>query len=114
MTGFKRTEGAATGCGAFLREVLGRMEEEYPGLVLLGAGGSRGDVAPALGLAEQSLVLMAAGMAYGGKKVVVSACAALLVGRAYEQIRSAVVLPFLSVCLVGCDSEFSSGYAGGK
>ena len=113
MTGFQWTEGAATGCGAFLREVLAGMEEECPGLVLLGAGGPRGDLAPAPGLAEQSLVLMAAGMAYGGKKVVVSACAALLVGRAYEQIRSAVALPSLSVCLVGCDSGFGSGYAGG-
>ena len=36
-----------------------------------------------------------------------------MAGRAYDQIRSAVALPSLSVCLVGCDAGFGPGYTGG-
>ncbi len=102
-------------CNALLHEAFGGGEEEFSGIAVLGSGASNREkgLPYVPGLAEQGLVLMASGMAYGGKKVVVSACASFLVGRAYEQIRSAIALPSLSVCLVGCDSGFGSGYAGG-
>ena len=57
--------------------------------------------------------MTAAGMAFGGRRVVVASCASFLAGRAYDQIRSAVALPSLSVCLVGCDAGFGPGYTGG-
>lgn len=107
--------GRAMDCGAILREAFDGRGEEFPGLVVLGEGVSD----PVAGrphasrLAEQGLVLTAAGMAFGGRRVVVASCASFLAGRAYDQIRSAVALPSLSVCLVGCDAGFGSGYAGG-
>ena len=107
--------GRAMDCGAILREAFDGRGEEFPGLVVLGEGGSD----PVAGrphasrLAEQGLVLTAAGMAFGGRRVVVASCASFLAGRAYDQIRSAVALPSLSVCLVGCDAGFGPGYTGG-
>ena len=107
--------GRAMDCGAILREAFDGRGEEFPGLVVLGEGVSD----PVAGrphasrLAEQGLVLTAAGMAFGGRRVVVASCASFLAGRAYDQIRSAVALPSLSVCLVGCDAGFGSGYTGG-
>lgn len=107
--------GGAMDCGALLCEAFDGRGEEFPGLVVLGEGASGPDAGlpHAAGLAEQGLVLTAAGMACGGRRVVVASCASFLVGRAYDQIRSAVALPSLSVCLVGCDAGFGSGYAGG-
>lgn len=102
-----------TGCGALLQEAFGGGGEEFPGLALLGSGEAEESSLHSPGLAEQGLILTAAGMAYGGKRVVASASASLLAGRAYEQIRSAVALPALPVCLVGCDSGLGAGYAGG-
>ena len=64
------------------------------------------------GVGEQGLVLMAAGMAYGGRRVVLSGATSFLLGRAYEQIRSAIALTALPVCIVGYDSGFSAGYEG--
>ena len=107
--------GRAMDCGAILREAFDGRGEEFPGLVVLGEGVSD----PVAGrphasrLAEQGLVLTAAGMAFGGRRVVVASCASFLAGRAYDQIRSAVALPSLSVCLVGCDAGFGPGYTGG-
>lgn len=102
-------------CDAFLYEAFDGREVEFPGLVILstGAFSSEAEGNPISALGEQGLVLMAAGMAYGGKRVVVSGPTSLLVGRAYEQIRSAIAMPSLPVCLVGCGSGFGSGYAGG-
>ncbi|RRD65828.1 transketolase family protein [Fretibacterium sp. OH1220_COT-178] len=107
----KDAEASGMDCNAVLREAF-KGEEEFAGLALLGSGAGEED-ADGPGAAEQSLVLMAAGMACGGKRVVVSACSSLLIGRAYEQIRSAIALPSLPVCLVGRDSGFGAGYAGG-
>ena len=102
-------------CSALLREAFDGRGEEFSGLVVLGEGASAPDAGlpHAAGLAEQGLVLAAAGMACGGRKVVVASCASFLAGRAYDQIRSAVALPSLPVCLVGCDAGFGSGYTGG-
>lgn len=65
-----------------------------------------------VGLAEQNMVLMAAGMAWAGKKVLASAFASFLAGRAYEQIRSALALPGLPVHLVGSHAGVTVGEDG--
>ena len=67
----------AMDCGALLHEAFDGRGEEFPGLVVLGEGVSGpGTGIPHLaGLAEQGLVLTAAGMACGGRKVVVAFCA---------------------------------------
>jgi len=54
-----------------------------------------------VGMAEQDMILTAAGLALGGKNVYVSSYASFLVGRGYEQIRSAVAIPALPVKIVG-------------
>ena len=99
---------------SFVEEALGR-GGEFSDVVLAG------DCAPPLwpgqrpyvpGVGEQGLVLMAAGMAYGGRRVVLSGATSFLLGRAYEQIRSAIALTALPVCIVGYDSGFSAGYEG--
>ena len=99
---------------SFLSRALGQ-DQEFSDVMLLGEG------APPLwpdqtpcppGRGEQGLTLMAAGMAYGGRRVVLAGATSLLLGRAYEQIRSTIALSALPVCLVGCDSGFSAGYGG--
>lgn len=53
-----------------------------------------------VGLAEQDMVLVASGLALGGKTVFVSApVSPVFVGRAYEQIRAAVAISNLKVML---------------
>ena len=68
-------------CSALLRETFDGRGEEFSGLVVLGEGASAPDAGlpHAAGLAEQGLVLAAAGMACGGRKVVVASCASFLV-----------------------------------
>jgi transketolase len=65
-----------------------------------------------LGVSEQNLVLTAAGMAAAGRCVYAGAYSAFLVGRAYEQIRSAVALPGLRVHLVGSHAGVTVGEDG--
>jgi transketolase len=52
------------------------------------------------GTSEQEVVLTAAGLALGGKKVFASWSSPFLVGRSYDLIRSAIAIPALSVVLV--------------
>ncbi len=54
-----------------------------------------------VGMAEQNMILTAAGMALEGENVYVSSYGSFLVGRGYEQIRSAVAIPGLPVKIVG-------------
>ncbi len=54
-----------------------------------------------LGAAEQDMILTAAGLALGGRNVCVSSSSSFLVGRGYEQIRSAIAIPGLPVKIVG-------------
>ncbi|MGI6783887.1 MAG: transketolase family protein [Aminivibrio sp.] len=54
-----------------------------------------------LGAAEQDMILTAAGLALGGKNVCVSSNSSFLVGRGYEQIRSAIAIPGLPVKIAG-------------
>ena len=65
-----------------------------------------------VGAAEQNLVLAAAGMALAGHSVFAAAYSSFLVGRAYEQIRSAVALPRLPVHLVGSHAGLTVGEDG--
>ena len=65
-----------------------------------------------LGAAEQNMILAAAGLALAGHRVYVSAYSAFLVGRAYEQIRSAIALQRLPVHLVGSHSGVTVGEDG--
>lgn len=52
------------------------------------------------GTSEQEMVLTAAGLALGGKRVFASSSSPFLVGRAYDLIRSAIAIPSLAVHMV--------------
>lgn len=65
-----------------------------------------------VGVAEQNLVLAAAGMAIGGRRVFAAAYSSFLVGRAYEQIRSAIAIPGVPVHLVGSHAGITAGEDG--
>lgn len=65
-----------------------------------------------VGMAEQDMILTAAGLALGGKNVYVSSYASFLVGRGYEQIRSAVAIPALPVKIVGSHCGVTVGEDG--
>ena len=65
-----------------------------------------------VGMAEQDMILTAAGLALGGKNVYVSSYASFLVGRGYEQIRSAVAIPGLPVKIVGSHCGVTVGEDG--
>lgn len=65
-----------------------------------------------VGIAESSLIGVAAGLARAGKVVVVSAIASFLLRRAYEQIRVDVADPGLPVKLVGVGGGLSYGTLG--
>ncbi len=64
------------------------------------------------GFSEEDLVLTAAGLSLAGYRVVVGSTASFLVGKAYDQIRNAVALPRLPVCIAGMASGFSLGEEG--
>ena len=64
------------------------------------------------GVSEQDLVLTAAGLALGGKRVFASSTAPFLVGRAFDQIRSAVAIPNLPVRLVTTRGGITAGQDG--
>ena len=64
------------------------------------------------GVAEQDLILTAAGLSLGGERVFVSTYAAFLTGKGYDQIRTAVAIPSLPVALVGLGSGLTAGEEG--
>ncbi len=65
-----------------------------------------------VGIAEQDMVSVAAGLASCGKIVVVSTFAIFLVGRALDQIRNMVALNRLNVKLVGTHAGLATGEDG--
>ena len=65
-----------------------------------------------VGIAEQSMVGIAAGLATCGKLPVVAAFAAMLSMRACEQIRTDVAYPNLNVKIIACSAGLTFGYSG--
>jgi len=65
-----------------------------------------------VGIAEQSMVGIAAGLATCGKVPVATAFAAMLSMRACEQIRTDVAYPNLNVKIIACSAGLSFGYSG--
>lgn len=65
-----------------------------------------------VGIAEQTMVSVASGLALTGKIPVVVSYANFLAYRALEQIRVDVALEGLNVKMIGSDTAFSSGYLG--
>ena len=97
--------------------------EQYPNLVVLDAdlSGSTqsGMFAKAfpdrffnLGIAEQNMMGVAAGLAASGKQVFASSFAMFATGRCYEQIRTSIVFPKLNVKVVGSHGGLSVGEDG--
>ena len=109
-----------------MREVFGRTMQEMaedPRLVVLDADlGSAAkalmfrDVCPArfvdVGIAEQNMVGMAAGLAACGMIPVAATFSVFLAGRALDQIRNSIAYPKLNVKLVGTHAGVSVGYDG--
>jgi transketolase len=62
--------------------------------------------------AEQNMALTAAGMALAGRCVYAAAYSSFLVGRAYEQIRSSVALPKLTVHFASFHAGLTAGEEG--
>ena len=65
-----------------------------------------------VGVAEQNLISIAAGLAMSGKKVFVYSISTFLTMRPFEQIRNDICYQNLPVCLVGGGSTFSYSTAG--
>lgn len=65
-----------------------------------------------VGVAEQNMVAMAAGMALGGKIPIAHSFACFMSMRACEQIRTTVAYPDLNVKLVASHAGISAGSAG--
>lgn len=65
-----------------------------------------------VGIAEQTMVSVASGLALCGKIPVVTSYANFLTFRAIEQVRVDVALEGMNVKLVGSDTAFSVGYLG--
>lgn len=65
-----------------------------------------------LGIAEQNMISVAAGLATCGKHVFASSFAMFSTGRAYEQVRTSVALPRLNVTVVGSHGGLSVGEDG--
>ena len=65
-----------------------------------------------LGISEQNMVLVAAGLALCERTVFAASFASFLVGRAYEQIRDAIAIPSLPVRLVGTHGGVTVGEDG--
>lgn len=65
-----------------------------------------------VGLSEQSLLLVAAGMALEGAVVLAGSHTPLLLPRGYEQIRNCIALPRLPVLLFGPAGGFAYGHEG--
>ncbi len=65
-----------------------------------------------VGVAEQNLILTAAGLSLGGANVFAASYAAFLTGKGYDQIRAAVAIPSLPVKFAGLDSGLTAGEEG--
>jgi len=65
-----------------------------------------------VGMAEQNLILAAAGFALTGRRVFVSSFSSFLVGRAYDHIRNSVAIPSLSMRIVGTNGGVTEGESG--
>ena len=65
-----------------------------------------------VGIAEQALVGVAAGLAYTGQRAVVYSIAPFLTARAHEQVRVDVALSHARVTLVGVGGGVAYGYLG--
>jgi transketolase len=65
-----------------------------------------------VGFAEQDMILTAAGLSLGGENVFVSSYASFLVGKGYDQIRTAVAIPGLPVKIIGQCSGLTAGEDG--
>lgn len=66
-----------------------------------------------IGIAEQNMLGIAAGMALNGMKPFVNSFAVFLTGRAYDQIRQVIAYPALNVKLVGSSAGLSDFGDGG-
>ncbi|HZU40281.1 MAG TPA: transketolase C-terminal domain-containing protein [Solirubrobacteraceae bacterium] len=65
-----------------------------------------------VGIAEQALVGVAAGLAYCGQRAVVYSIAPFLTARAHEQVRIDVAMAHANVTLVGVGGGMAYGYLG--
>ncbi|MGE5588062.1 MAG: transketolase family protein [Clostridia bacterium] len=65
-----------------------------------------------MGISEQNMVAVAAGMALGGKVPFVNGFSAFLIERAFNQIRQSIAYPNLSVKLCGSHAGLSSSEDG--
>ncbi len=108
-----------------LGEALVKLGEEIPELVVVGADTSGslklsvfGSKFPHrffnVGIAEQNMVGVAAGLALAGKKVVCGSYAVFMPGRAVDQIRNTIAYCRLDVKLVGSHGGVSVGPDGGS
>ncbi|PSO08104.1 transketolase [Candidatus Marsarchaeota G2 archaeon BE_D] len=108
-----------------LGEALAKLGEEIPELVVVGADTSGslklsvfGSRFPQrffnVGIAEQNMVGVAAGLALAGKKVVCGSYAVFMPGRAVDQIRNTIAYCRLDVKLVGSHGGVSVGPDGGS
>jgi len=66
-----------------------------------------------VGIAEQNMASVAAGLALTGKTAFINSFAVFSTGRAYDQIRSSVCIPKLNVKICGSSAGFSD-YGDGK
>ncbi len=66
-----------------------------------------------MGIAEQNMASVAAGLALTGKTAVINSFAVFATGRAYDQIRSSICVPNLNVKIDGSSAGFSD-YGDGK
>lgn len=65
-----------------------------------------------VGMAEQNLILTAAGFALTGRRVFVASFSSFLVGRAYDHIRSSVAIPSLPLKIIGTNGGVTEGESG--
>lgn len=104
-------------------KALVEFADQYPDLVVLDAdlSGSTQSAMFAkahpdrffnLGIAEQNMMGVAAGLATCGKQVFASSFAMFATGRAYDQVRTSIAFPQLSVKVVGSHGGLSVGEDG--
>lgn len=65
-----------------------------------------------MGVSEQNMVGVAAGLAREGLRVLVYSIAPFVYARPFEQVRNDICLPQLPVCLVGNGGGYAYGYMG--
>ncbi len=104
-------------------KALATLGARYPDLVVLDADLSRSTMTYEfsqtfprrffnLGIAEQNMMGVAAGLAACGKKVFANSFAMFAAGRAFEQVRNAIAYPRLNVTVVGSHGGVSVGEDG--